>query len=1012
VQKEQQPQQQTSQQQTEEQKPFTQTLTFVVQGSLQLSIYPVKRVIPLLRLLLLYSPTMQHYTPTIQDATSQNLDPISTSWLLGNCPSIQPMEVQYLGLGDLTPYDVVLSHTGRDTCGQKFWRQHRGPCRVLTEPEAINLLVQFQKPLLLKGNTVEDQPSSAHAAYSASASAASLYPRKMMTQIFTTTPRVLAMGKIDEIGRKKSKGVFRFATPQDVIHDVKNHRSPTDPHAKKRSSPISSTKRARKDPPSPQPSDKILNEPYHHHRGDWATEADEYSTTDLLNYLEQLPVHSFQDDDDDDDDPPQGTETESLCDFLDRYQSALHQWERTTDATSGSRNNFIQCRGMMEEMRTVLRVYTLLPGVDVLPCYYSSIQCHASRSARQTIVAMWKDLCQKLSVESTGEVSSSYSSGRDDGSNNNPAGSTNNPNGNGDHNNHRNYGHSSNDPSSGGSGQSDSYYNNGSHTTYSNDTQSHWRGSCASNPHVDTVVETKSLLSAYTKADTIHRESQDKSHQSDKDETVDPEENDNSDRESESSSSSSSSHSESTNESSQDIIPRSSTSTSSFYKVNTKEYYDKVFTSTAHGQTRSETVATTSDYDLDKDKAAEADASMVATTPAPATKRHGSEWVENEKEHVDPSVELLGEMLETLVLQNLDVKSVASTRTDDSRAQVSARDEASKPWSSWSNGGSFDATDPHYDTKELVRAIYEGSEFQSDPTMFVEMVLGLMRNSNIDDKEVQSYCMSQMREASKKNPNCASALVNAQAPHDVLLAMKNFPNDTSIQTTGCVVLWRWCEVPHAREALISAGACTQVLETLRTCIQDHQEQISAYAVCALASLSKHAQGRKSLNEMEATQTVVQVMGCHLSSRPIQKYGCTFLSNCAKDKDRKLIASLKVVPEVNAVVQSILNHSSMLELGCSILRKYMEKSMNLLYLEECAGYDRLFSALQSHSSEVPDAQWIVKQLPGIKKKGTTVSAVSSDASKSKLVLAPARALGEEDGAPISMEQEIARRSPLG
>jgi hypothetical protein len=177
------------------------------------------------------SLSMQHNAPTIQDA-------------------------QYLGSGDLTLTNFVLGHMGRDTDGQKFWRRYRGPCPALTEDKANLLLVRFQRPLLLPNNTVEDQPSLTS---SASASAASLCPRKIMTQSFTITPRVYVQGYLEEIRREKSKGVFHFARPHGVIRVVKHYRSRTDPHAfpsckKKDISPTSSTKRPMKDPPSPPPS--------------------------------------------------------------------------------------------------------------------------------------------------------------------------------------------------------------------------------------------------------------------------------------------------------------------------------------------------------------------------------------------------------------------------------------------------------------------------------------------------------------------------------------------------------------------------------------------------------------------------------------------------------------------------------------------------------------------------------------------------------------------------------------
>jgi hypothetical protein len=1025
-------------------------------------------------------------------------------------------------LEDLTDDDVILGHPSRNTCGQVRWRKDRGPRRVLTEHEAICLLHQFEQPfvfMMVEENDEDDdkvncRPSfslsavatASHGAATTTTTATTRKPRRRMKQRFIT-PRVL---------REKVKGVLHFATPQDVIRDVNGKRSVTDPNKatpslpvlsplslllpspKKRSSPsCSTTKRQKKDPP--MISSAIMPCDWTASSSSVAAAAGGSGSGAIVPLLDRDVEPGVMDglfrfdDDGDADENPRSTRMERepvrLCDFIALYQSKLQAWEHratTFTTTAATMNRTNQCRIMMQQFRIVLRVYLLMPGVDDRPDN-RIYTMHVYRSARQTIAAMWDDLkgeletwgqCHALSDEddnnnnnnnNNGQSSSSYSSSSSGQEGNGGApsrGPSNNPMGRS--NNHR-HPHNSSGNNNSNSNRGQSYH--GSHG-YSNNTPNQWRGSCESNPQVvDHAEGTTGLLTECTNANntSIHRPSQDEFHPSDQDETtIDPDQEDNLDRESESESSSS--DSKTTNDSSQDSTPGSSTTnSSSFYKVEVKDYSGTLCTKdvcneggttepAADSTISSEAGATAPDNDQRKEKETRTEKSsgeptdniMVTTfpftgiacsttVPAPAAARQCREWVKDQKEHTDPSVDLLSGILGTLAIQNLDVKPAALTRAD-----YKARINTTWLLSSSQMGESIDVTDPHDDTKALIKAFFEGSEFQSDPTMFVEMVLDLMRNSNIGDKDVQGYCLAQMREASKQNTTCASAFITGMAAHDVLLALKRFPKDTSIQSAGCIVLWRWCEVPHAREALISAGACAQVLETLRTFMKDHQEQISAYealmlsagdchhqvletlhwlikdqeqiiayAVCALGSLSMHVQGRKALNKMNATQTVVQVMGYHLSSRPIQKYGCTSLCNCVKDKDRKFIASLKVVPEVNAVVQSILNHSSMLVWGCSILRKYIDMSMNPLYLEQCDDYDKLFTALNSYKSEVEDAQFIVKRLRGLNKKATTASTVTSIASKSKepLALALADPVGE-DGASIALEQEVANQHLLG
>jgi hypothetical protein len=100
------------------------------------------------------------------------------------------------------------------------------------------------------------------------------------------------------------------------------------------------------------------------------------------------------------------------------------------------------------------------------------------------------------------------------------------------------------------------------------------------------------------------------------------------------------------------------------------------------------------------------------------------------------------------------------------------------------------------------------------------------------------------------------------------------------------------------------------------------------------------------------------MGYHLSSVGIQKCGCTLLANCASSKSSKFMMSHDCAPAVNAVIRAILNHDSLIKLGCSILRKYLEKSMNL---GQCESFDLLFKKLEEKASTVPDASWIVKRM---------------------------------------------------
>jgi hypothetical protein len=357
---------------------------------------------------------------------------------------------------DLTDHDAILGQMGRATCGQRKWRNDRGFRLTLTEQEANEMIQKFEQPIRIELDQLSPPPDNA--SYS-SAFASVATPRQMtmtstmmMTMMtprdtVTVTPRLLVEGYPNQNWKERTKGVFRFATADDVIRDVslngkrneqkkEDHRRLTGPDAsssckKKRSSTPSSTTRPRKDPPSPPPSADTTNEPHsynsdedstkdvmHHHPpaattneppsddnlesgsiGTFQEDEDEIlndydsnedSTRDVMHCFEGLPVHSFQEDEDDSD-------RERLIDFLNRKQTALVEWERRIAATSDGRRND-QILALKDDVRTVLlvlRVYTLLPGVDARPCKYcSSIQSQACRSARKTIVAIWKELCE------------------------------------------------------------------------------------------------------------------------------------------------------------------------------------------------------------------------------------------------------------------------------------------------------------------------------------------------------------------------------------------------------------------------------------------------------------------------------------------------------------------------------------------------------------------------------------------------------------------------------------------
>jgi trehalose/maltose hydrolase-like predicted phosphorylase len=95
--------------------------------------------------------------------------------------------------------------------------------------------------------------------------------------------------------------------------------------------------------------------------------------------------------------------------------------------------------------------------------------------------------------------------------------------------------------------------------------------------------------------------------------------------------------------------------------------------------------------------------------------------------------------------------------------------------------------DDSQDTQEFIQAVREASELELDPTMWVEVILMIMGNSDVANKDTQSYSLEQMQEASKKDSAYASAFVTSRAAHDVLGSMKRFSTDSSIQSTACGV---------------------------------------------------------------------------------------------------------------------------------------------------------------------------------------------------------------------------------
>jgi hypothetical protein len=229
----------------------------------------------------------------------------------------------------------------------------------------------------------------------------------------------------------------------------------------------------------------------------------------------------------------------------------------------------------------------------------------------------------------------------------------------------------------------------------------------------------------------------------------------------------------------------------------------------------------------------------------------------------------------------------------------------------------------------------------ADPVFLVEIILGPMREYPTRVR-VQEYGAGAIWDICKDENQNKEFCMAAGAPQDIIRAMERFPESLDLQDKGCGAIWSLGANSDNRVVLVRQGACERIVKALE--IFAEVESFVQTAIGSLRTLSPELEAREAFKLLDASAVTARAMGLHRSSVSIQRDGCAFLSNCAVDIEKQVVA---VVPleELDAVVKAMQFHREEVAVmagGCFALKNYTYEQANRRTLRLCDDIEELFA----------------------------------------------------------------------
>ena len=235
-----------------------------------------------------------------------------------------------------------------------------------------------------------------------------------------------------------------------------------------------------------------------------------------------------------------------------------------------------------------------------------------------------------------------------------------------------------------------------------------------------------------------------------------------------------------------------------------------------------------------------------------------------------------------------------------------------------------------------------------------EIILDSMRRYT-SHEEIQAYCLRAIWDICKDDEQQKEAIMSAGASEDIIKAMRNFSDSETVLEKGCGALWSLGVNANNRIVLVRAGACERIVASIGLFV--HVESLVRTAIGALRTLSPELEAREAFKSLGASKVTAKAMGKHLSCVSIQRDGCAFLSNCAVNIEKQIVA---IVPfeELNAIVQAMANHReevSVMQGACFALKNFTYEEKNCRTLRLCDEIDELMAhaSLFGQSPTCPD-----------------------------------------------------------
>ncbi|CAK0848248.1 unnamed protein product [Prorocentrum cordatum] len=223
--------------------------------------------------------------------------------------------------------------------------------------------------------------------------------------------------------------------------------------------------------------------------------------------------------------------------------------------------------------------------------------------------------------------------------------------------------------------------------------------------------------------------------------------------------------------------------------------------------------------------------------------------------------------------------------------------------------------------------------------------LGDLGSGRLSEEEVERLLMrwAELVGAGR----CIDVLSSEASLRAIIKAMRSWPFNENIQTSGCCILGRVAAYGEKQCVLIaSLGGVAAVVEALKT--HPHTEAVQEKACWALRQLSMESQCRREVLVHHGLEAIVAALHGHPSALGVLESACMVLANLAADPDARVC--IAQVGGVKAVVGSMapnVESSVLQEAACFLLHNMACTSEYQQLIGESGGFEAVVRAMRAH-----------------------------------------------------------------